>query len=578
MPKRKYQSPPSSSSTKSSGQTKRRRRLSATKIQAFFRGIRARRKAKRKRSGSRDWEPLVFGTGRTRKQNEQIRKNRAAAFAKVSFNNALVAATQRMEKMMEKKLAKRLPTKAQKRSLAGITENNFRTIYRKFSGRSAEGTLWNRGHGQLVLTVGTTNNVVSSGDALDPYEDPVSHRPYYHMDWSDYVHPNYQYTRLIGETDTVTTTSLPNYQAYWSGYAKVGGYSYNRLQTTGSEPAIQNSDQIGGLEGDHSYEEKFLDPHVDRVAYYGYKEKKVDLLPLMFHRKQLEGVLEESSLNDSSGIAQTWAQIAPCRLTDKIRINNLWLKFDFDTKFAGDEGTRNNVFTVDTQHLRELGDTGLSSDWNGYRKDVEYNNRITNMYAKVRIIVGKRIGELGESADKRVSLNHVLKADHISNYQHGHSHEELLGDLFSRGTIKRTNQAGINHTNAETDEYEDIRIIKDEIVTLGRGHSTKHYNLFKGHVLPYMATDNNENQIKDIYMSEMDQQIGAITLSQLYNRFGHVDIKDSQLNSTDMTNITNQADKLCIPLKNDMFMYVITMTRGASVRWRISSKLTYSSV
>ena len=489
---------------------------------------------------------------------------------------ALVKAVQDVEKRVDAKLAKRLPTKAQKRKLAGVTENNFMTIYRKFSGRAADARvpqMWNRTHGTLVLT--------PDGNP-DPYIDPVSHRPYYHMDWSEYVYPSFQYHQLIGETDTLTGKALPNID-YWSGYAKVGGYASTQLQTSGNDPYVDGLhhllpvQQIGGLEGDNNYEEKFMDPHKDRIAYYGYREKKIDLLPIIFHRKQLEGLLE-TDYNDNT-TAQQWGQVIPSRLTDSVRINQLWLKFDFDTKFAGDEGTRNNVFTADTQHNREIRDTTLTNDWNGYRKDIEYNNRISNMYAKVRVIIGKRTGEIGKTAAERVSLNHVLKADNSENYSVGHSNEEVLLDLFTRGPIKRQAQSGIAHSNSELDEYAGIKIIKDEIIKLGKGHSTKHFNLFKGHQLKYMLSDNNENQINDIYTTEFDAATGNPPTEQaLYDRFCHIDIKDAQMDSTDMEIESVKADKLCIPLKNDMFMYVLTLTRGASVRWRISSKLTYSSV
>jgi hypothetical protein len=220
----------------------------------------------------------------------------------------------------------------------------------------------------------------------------------------------------------------------------------------------------------------------------------------------------------------------------------------------------------------------LSTDWNGYRKDVEYNNRISNMYAKVRVIIGKRTGDLGKNAAERVSINHVLKADKSDNYKNGHSNEELLLDLFTRGPIRRTSQSGIAHNNSDLDEYAGVQILKDEIIKLGRGHSTKHFNLFRGHQLKYMLTDNNENLIKDIYATEFADDATGHTPSELYDRFGHVDIKDSQLNSTDMESDFVKSDKLCIPLKNDMFMYVITLTRGAAVRWRLSSKMTFSSV
>jgi hypothetical protein len=111
-----------------------------------------------------------------------------------------------------------------------------------------------------------------------------------------------------------------------------------------------------------------------------------------------------------------------------------------------------------------------------------------------------------------------------------------------------------------------------------KGHSVKHYNVFKGLTIPYMTTSHDTNVVKDIYMTEYDQQVGAITKQQLYERFGHVDIKDSQLNTLGDENLRSQADKLCIPIGNDMFMYVITLTRAASVHWRISTKMTYSSV
>lgn len=519
-----------------------------------------------------------------RRALKTFKKRMTSANWNRKYSLANIQRVYRQVMKLEKKVKGRLPTKGEKRKLAGVAENNFEELYRKFSGRAPfpppdadGGHLWQGNHGSLVLD-----------DTDAPYIDPISHKPYYHMNtWWDYVYPHSTFGQLMGDEDTYEPNRVFPNTLQNTPYVGIGSkwspHDSNRMQVL-QDYHPQTSTDGPGLEGDSATVETWLDPFKDRVCYYGYNEKKIDILPRIYHFKQLQTArrvtppeevddvlamdLQEDPYVEGQGDLQKWAGCLPSRLTDKVKINNFWLKFDFDTKFAGDEGTRTNVFVTDVTALDQVAEA--NQGYNNFRTHVEYDNRIANSYAKVRIIIGTR-KKFGRVAQDRVSLNHILKSPHTADMQHGFTNEEVLNDLFNRQNLRRGSMQGVTHQNIEADEYADIKIEKDEIVTLGKGHSTKHFNLFKNHVIPYINTDDDKNQVPDHYTMLNPNVVD--TKQELYDNFGQVALHD-----IDVTNQLPGPQRFYVPLENDMFMYVITLTRGAAVRWRLSSKLTYVSI
>lgn len=205
----------------------------------------------------------------------------------------------------------------------------------------------------------------------------------------------------------------------------------------------------------------------------------------------------------------------------------------------------------------------------GKRVLVTMNNRVPNMFAKIRVIIGKR-KVFGKRQDERVALHNVLKTDDNRMYARGVSDEEYLSDLFARQNVRDKKKTfGTTHRNIDEDEYADIQIVKDEVITLGRGHSVKTFNVFKNMVLTYPSTEQNNGLIVDP-IDEIPQGLPGPGQAN-FLKYGYQDLTHDAI-ASDL-----DRDKLLIPLENDMFMYVLNFTKGASVRWRLSTKLSYHS-
>ena len=601
MPKRKFtRDAVGSSSTQSSAKKSRggsgrpqpmhwRRRSAATRLQALFRGRKERKRWRKRvkrfrKYGVKNWSKKAFVSkgriARNRKRALQILAEKAAA--KMIKQKGLSVVN-------KKKLA----------TLPGVVTKH---LYRKYCTMGTDpSTLWLGNEGQLVID--------PTGSQGEPFIDKISHAPFYHFEWINFVSPG-NFSRFV---EVKALTNDPNGidseayspQTFPNTLAGMG------VSNRGIPPGASGG-ATEALEGlpDMFYYDNGMDPHQDLARHFGYNEKKIDILPKIFHDKQLEGVIDKShdELTTIDKYIDEWARICPSRSTDQIKIKNFYIKFDFDTKFYGDEGTRENVIVAGDNTYSDLdaitrrqffppgvstvADTRVTSSLingtgtitgggqapddivdtkpkMGKRVLVTMNNRVPNMFAKVRVIIGKR-KVFGKTPDERVCLHNVLKTDHPSMYARGISDEEYLSDLFSRQNIRDKKKTyGTTHRNIDEDEYADITIVKDEVITLGRGHSVKTFNVFKNTVLTYPSTEQNNGLIVDP-IDEIPQGIPGPGQGN-FNLFGYQNFQNAEITSD------HDVDKLKIPLENDMFMYVLNFTKGASVRWRLTTKMSYHS-
>lgn len=488
---------------------------------------------------------------------------------------------------MEKTAARMIKSKAlsvvNKKKLATLPGVVTRHLYRKYCTMATDAsTLWNGNEGQLVID--------PQGSQGEPFIDRISHAPFYHFEWINMVQPG-DFSRFVEVKALTNNPEGIDSEAYTaqSFYNPLAGMGVaDRGIPPGASGGI--TEDLQGLPDMFHYD-KGMDPHQDLARHFGYNEKKIDILPKIFHEKQLEGVIDQSHdhIGTIDRYIDEWARICPSRTTDQVKIKNFYIKFDFDTKFYGDEGERVNYIrarstTNDNEYLtrtqatnyvlsgtntQDSHDVVYVGDKAGKRTLVTMNNRVPNMFAKVRVIIGKR-KVFGKTPDERVCLHNVLKTDDPKMYARGISDEEYLSDLFARQNVRDKKKTfGTTHRNIDEDEYADITIVKDEVITLGRGHSVKTFNLFKNLVLTYPSTEQNNGLIVDP-IDEIPQ--GVIPPGQgNFNLFGYQNFQNAEITSD------ADVDKLKIPLENDMFMYVLNFTKGASVRWRITTKMSYHS-
>lgn len=555
------------------------RAAAATRLQALFRGRKVRQSAKRKYK--------KYGV------KGKMSKKATLAKGRISRNRAR-ALELLAKKAAEKAVKKSALSVVNKKKLATIPGVVTQHLYRKYCTMNPDAaTLWNSADGQLVIDVNVPGK---------PYEDRISHKPFYHFE-------GYKGECLPGQFKRyIHIAAVDNDPAAVDIEDKATKQFMNPLAGKGVNIlSIEPDQQPPGTSGSGAQDliaakdmfvyDNGMDPHQNIVRHFGYNEFKVDILPKVFHEDQLKyviqqdntkklvgGVMTDRTATDPLRYQDEWARCLPSRSTDSIKIKNFYIKFDFDTKFYGDEGTRENVIQaigtdyMDYNDQRYYGNlvsgTGNSGAGNvirnprvGARTQVTLNNRVPNMYAKVRIIIGQR-KTFGKTASERVCLHNVLKTDNDKMYERHVSDEEYLSDLFSRQNIRRRTQNGITHRTMDEDEYDDIKILKDEVVTLGRGHSVKTINCMKNLVMNYPETEDKTNFIEGINLAG-DSNANQATLN--FTKLGHVEFTEAQINSDLLE------DKLTIPLEGDMFMYVLNFTKGAAVRWRLTTKLSYHS-
>ena len=497
--------------------------------------------------------------------------------------------------LAEKAAAKMIKQKAlsvvNKKKLATLPGVVTKHLYRKFCTMAdQQSTLWKGLDGQLMI-----DPAAVADKAGEVYIDKISHAPFYHKQWLCQTQPG-EFERFINHAvngETIETFMFPNELAGLSTYDR------------GVPPGITtNTKDLGTAIGaDNWYFDTGMDPHRDIARHFGYREAVVDILPRIYHEGQLQGVIDKNHeyLNPSPPQTPTgnwdrqideWARCLPSRSTDQVKIKNFYIKFDFDTKFYGDEGERTNYIRArDVKDdpnvvLRNVVANAPSltyeqqiepvhvGDKPGKRSVVSLNNRIPNMFAKVRVIIGKR-KVFGKTAIERVSLHNLLKTDDDRMYERGVSDEEYLSDLFSRQNLRDKKKTyGVTHRTIDEDEYSDITIVKDEVITLGRGHSVKTFNVFKNHILTYPSTEQNNGLLVDP-IEEVDSNaefvVNNTPTTTNFDIFGYQKFDINDISSDD------PRVKLTIPLENDMFMYVLNFTHGAAVNWRLTTKLSYHS-
>lgn len=573
--KRKFASGAVGSSTTQSSAKKARggsgRSSAATRIQALFRGRKERKRwGKRKKRfskyGVKNWSKKAFSA------KGRIARNRERALKILA------------EKAAAKMIKEKGLSVVNKKKLATLPGVVTKHLYRKYcTMQPNNATLWLGNEGQLVID--------PSGSQGEPYIDKISHAPFYHFDWINMVQPG-NFSRFVEVKATTNGPEGIDSEAY-SSQNFVNPLAGMGVADRGIPPGADggSTEALQGLP-DMFHFDAGMDPHQDLVRHLGYNEKKIEILPKIFHEKQLEGVIDKShdDLSTIDKYIDEWARILPQRSTDQVKIKNFYVKFDFDTKFYGDEGERTNyirarsnkandadvMYRADFQQpayanteTQKAGDIVAIDDKPGKRSMVSMNNRVPNMFAKVRIIIGKR-KVFGKTQDERVALHNVLKTDASNMYERGVSDEEYLSDLFSRQNLRdRKKTPGTTHRTMDEDEYSDIQIVKDEVVTLGRGHSVKVFNVFKNLVLTYPSTEANNGLIIDP-IDEIPQGIPGPGQAN-FAKFGYQYIHPDEIKSD------ADKDKLCIPLENDLFMYVMNFTKGAAVRWRLTTKLSYHS-
>lgn len=571
MPKRKFtRDAVGSSSTQASAKKTRggsKRRSAATRLQALFRGRQARKRATwRKKYGAK----------------RKLSKKAMLAKGRIARNRARA-----LQILAEKAAAKMIKEKGlsvvNKKKLATIPGIVTRHLYRRYCTINPDSsTLWLGNNGQLVID--------TQGAQGEPYVDKISHAPFYHFEnWKNFVKPGdfSRFVELKALSNDPSSIDIETYQSktHFNPLAGMG------VAQRGIPPGASGG-TTESLQGspDMFHFDNGMDPHQNLVQHFGYNENKIEILPKIFHEDQLKKVIdsnnEDFNMGDPSRYADEWARCLPSRSTDSVKIKNFYIKFDFDTKFYGDEGERTNYIRA----LDKYSDSGLLLrgdfrsnststqsaedildiyDKQGKRTVVSMNNRVPNMFAKIRVIIGKR-KVFGKNQGERVALHNVLKTDDERVYNRFMSDEERLSDLFSRQNIRsRKKTYGTTHRTMDEDEYDDITIVKDEVITLGRGHTVKTFNVFKNQVLTYPSTEQNNGLIVD----PIERVVGIPALGQPTNfdKYGYQSITDAEIASD------KDEDKLKIPLENDMFMYVLNFTKGAAIRWRLTTKMSYHS-
>ena len=594
MPKRKFTRDAVGSSSTQASAKKRRggsgqpklptRRSAATRLQAIFRGRRVRKygRVTRKRKPS-----LMF-------QKYGV-KHRWSTKALLSKGRIARNRKRALEILAEKAAAKMIKKKAlsvvNKKKLAQLPGVVTRHLYRKYCTMTPNSnTLWMGANGQLMIDPDSTPG--------KPYIDKISHAPFYHFEgYKNFVEPGV-FKRFVAitlggnEPSAQDLEQLTDYSSNWTNpLAGTGVVSLGIPPHPPTGSSSENGVSQLTTNADMFVYDQGMDPHQNLHRHFGYNENRIEILPKIYHEKQLEEVIEKNRDGYATidKYIDEWARCLPSRSTDQVKIKNFYIKFDFDTKFYGDEGERTNyiralhygaqqvIYRANTPALptsttsQQDYDVVQLQDKQGQRGIVSMNNRVPNMFAKVRVIIGKR-KVFGKNAGERVALHNVLKTDDNRMYQRGISDEEYLSDLFSRQNIRaRKKTYGVTHRTMDEDEYDDITIVKDEVITLGRGHSVKTFNVFKNQVLTYPSTEQNNGMIIDP-IPETVSSSSLVTVGQAnFDKFGYQNITEQELGSD------ADVDKLKIPLENDMFMYVLNYTKGAAVKWRLSTKMSYHS-
>lgn len=275
MPKRKYtRNAVGSSRTQASSKKPRGasgRKSAVTRLQALFRGRRARRKLATRKS--------KYGFKGKMSKKAMLAKGRIAR----NRNRALQILAEKAAAKMIKQKGLSVVNRKKLATLPGVVTKH---LYRKYCTMGLDvSTLWLGNEGQLVID--------PNGPQGEPYIDKISHAPFYHFNWINMVQPG-DFERFVEikaltndpagvDQEAYTTQTFPNPLA-GMGVANRG------------IPPGASGGTTEDLEGapDMFHFDTGMDPHQDLVRHFGYNEKKIEILPKIYHEKQLEGVIDKS--------------------------------------------------------------------------------------------------------------------------------------------------------------------------------------------------------------------------------------------------------------------------------------------